>query len=625
MPTGPVSKIYATVASLVLIACGSGCSPRKHSAVGRPIESREAALRRAVEAAPKDPRPRLAWIAYLLDRHHLQDALAAAREASLRFPDTSSVKEALSEALFETARRDEAISVLRSVGSAYIGGQYRLASYLIRTGRREEGVRLAQRLPSSSESERFRQAEILLDGLRPDLAVAVLRRGSVRTSDSATALALALLSTGAYGEAARQLERLAANTAEPSVLFYFGAALRLSGQRSGLPDAEQSLLRATQLSPQDGLIAYELARTQLAQRHAADGLATLKRAAELAPEIPEIQRDLAGAYAQSHQPMDAALARGRYYRLLDDPFSVIKELSPFYHPGGAPAVGLLLASGRMEAREYAAAAAILTSLRQAHPNDPEVLWEVYHFHATLQRWPEANDALAALAKATPRDPEVLRERAELLERTSRFAELGPTLLDLRDASPSDAATHFSLGRYYAFWSTEPDRTRLAEQSLREAIRLNPDLVGASTQLGKLLLASDRLAEARSVFVDALDRAPEQLEALRGLGQVDTRLADAESARQAFQLGQQLQGDQERETTLHAPVDQRIGLPRSRRAFAAFFVRRGRLGKGMEQLEALEHQAPEDQETHRLLGALYGHARRFQRQSEELRSGGGSGR
>jgi tetratricopeptide (TPR) repeat protein len=74
----------------------------------------------------------------------------------------------------------------------------------------------------------------------------------------------------------------------------------------------------------------------------------------------------------------------------------------------------------------------------------------------------------------------------------------------------------------------------AELALQEQVARTPASAVAQQRLGTVYLLENRLGEAKGCFSRALKLDPDYVDALIGLGQVETREGDAESARKRFE-------------------------------------------------------------------------------------------
>src|SRR5262249_50265282 len=140
--------------------------------------------------------------------------------------------------------------------------------YLVQMGRREEGARLLEQAPGPlSPADAGRAGEICMEAMRPGTAVALLRPAAERNPDAAELQALfglSLILTGRYPEAVRVLDAVARQAPPfPTLLFYTGTALRLSGDPKRLPQAEAYLRAAAESAPDNGLYQYELGLCRL--------------------------------------------------------------------------------------------------------------------------------------------------------------------------------------------------------------------------------------------------------------------------------------------------------------------------------------------------------------------------
>lgn len=617
-------SLRLVLAAILLGSAGAACGPKPEPATPQALESvkAESRLRDLAKSRPSEPSPTLDLIAFLLDNQRPNDALDEARRARERFPEAPAVREALAEASFATGRMEEAIAELRSL-KTQSRHRLRLARLLVRSGRGAEAVRLLDEERPGTSGERLQLAQVFLDALRPDRAAATLKPGLRQATgnlDYQVTCGVALLSVGDYRGAVGVLQPAAhAQPEVPAVQFYLGSALRLSGDLSRLPAAETHLRRAAELSPKDALYHYELglARAQLRDRHGAE--TALTQAAELGPELPEAQRDLARILKILKKPVEAAAAQARYLRLVDDAPGAVKLLAPVFaaDPGNREA-GLALSAAQHASGKFKDAVATLDQLHQREPQEPTILWAQFRLRRSLQQYKEAAEALDALERLSPNDPTFLEERADLFERLSQYQQAEKLLVKLCDLEPASAFRRYRLGYGQALWFRDPAKQQEAEANLRKALELDPELPDAHYGLA-LVLQTSKPNEAIEHARRALDRRPANQDGLRVLARACQAAGDREGAEEAFGLLKKVQARAAEQGKLQLPVNQLRNVERSRMALARYHLRVGDYASATRELERLQHAFPANAEARSLLRPLYAHARRFQRHFEE-RSG-----
>ncbi len=106
-------------------------------------------------------------------------------------------------------------------------------------------------------------------------------------------------------------------------------------------------------------------------------------------------------------------------------------------------------------------------------------------------------------------------------------DAGATRVDVKTSR--DAKKRFDLGTYHRLRG-EYD---LAVVRLREALKLDPNMVDAWHDLGGILLLQGRQEDAERAFKTALAKAPQHVPSLRGLALVQARRGDYNSARRTL--------------------------------------------------------------------------------------------
>lgn len=631
MPTSPRSnKSLRTWRAAVVLAVGlsslASCRwarnvpPASHS--GEPASMAvETRLREEVRAATGDPRPRLELIQYLTTTGRHNDALDAAREAHVQFPDSGPVRAVLAQSLANTARYPEALEVYRPLAAISPAYAVEFASTLMRAGREREAGAVISRLPVVRGGLALRAAQVALDALRPDVAVKLLGRKDPDAQPSpevSTHLGLALMLDGRYAQAAKELARAADMAPPPAALhYYLGTALRLSGSAARLKEAEEHLAQAAELEPGNPALQYELGLAHAQLRDWKSARVALEEAGRLGGGVPEIQRDLARVRARTGDNTGAALARSLYRWAVADGPGGVRELEPVYRRDPTNTkVALAMAEAYYDARRYTETREILYSLRKREPRNPDVLWALARAERAMEHNKEALQALDDLAALSPGDLMVLRQRAEILRRVSRLTEVEQLATQLRDREPLNPVRHYELGQFLALYSQRADRLPLAEASLRKAAELDPTLAAAHYQLAQLFMNARRTREAVDEARRALDLEPANLDALRLLGQLYKTAGEARNSEDTFRLFRRLNATASELKRLELPSTLERATPAEHVALARAYLRSSRRAEAIRELEAADAATSSlEPAARQLLASLYGHGRRFQRQFE----------
>lgn len=581
---------------------------------------REAEFRDAIQKAPLDRMARLRYLDFLLDQKRNLDALDVCRDAAKALPNDPAIRAALAETLAGTGRVTEAIRVLTPASPAETALRLQLAGLLVRNGEPDRAVPIIQSIGNPSRDQALSSALLLIDARRPGLAVNVLRpfiQAGV-TGELLNSYGFALLQNGQYAEAVKVLRQAITESPEiPTLHYYAGSALRLAGRSADLPAAIAEMQQATDRVPTDALFQYELAQGWIRRGSWQEAQQALEQAANQGADFPEIQRDLSKTGEKTGQPIPAAIARARYLQAVDDAPAAVKVLQPLaaQHPSDTK-LGLVYSVALHAAGKFPEATAVVERLRKLRPEDTDILWSQYHLQTELKQSDQALATLGALESRLGHDPALLKERAATLQRLARYQEAEELLIQLRDLQPDDPTHHYNLGHSLSLWSTRPDAKKLAETELKRAVELRPDYSEAMYALGQLALGQGKPAEAVSHLRRALDFTPAHPDALRLLGRTYLQMGDKARSEESFQLFRAVKARSDERSRLELPVQQLRDIHRSRLALSRFHLRTGDLTAATRELEIIAHYFPGDVETHRLLGPLYGHARRFQRQFEE---------
>jgi tetratricopeptide (TPR) repeat protein len=110
--------------------------------------------------------------------------------------------------------------------------------------------------------------------------------------------------------------------------------------------------------------------------------------------------------------------------------------------------------------------------------------------------------------------------------------------------------HFAAVHYLqaeALLKLEPPDAVSAERHLLRALQLDPSLVQAHLELGKIDLNSDRLTDAATELESVVARAPEIAEAHYQLGRAYQRLKRRNEAQEQFSRFERLQREQREQT------------------------------------------------------------------------------
>jgi predicted Zn-dependent protease len=144
---------------------------------------------------------------------------------------------------------------------------------------------------------------------------------------------------------------------------------------------------------------------------------------------------------------------------------------------------------------------------------------------------------AAVEKAARRAPHAVSyARAEGAYLAGRYADAAGLFEAYTADHPENAWGFYMLGLSY--W--KDGACDAAEAALRDALALRPDHLKSKINLGRVLLAQDRAADALPFLEEAVAAAPDNVAAYRVLGRIYHELGQCEEAQQAY--GSALQRD-----------------------------------------------------------------------------------
>ena len=225
------------------------------------------------------------------------------------------------------------------------------------------------------------------------------------------------------------------------------------------------------------------------------------------------------------------------------------------------------------------------------------LSQLYH---RLGRQGEATEAARRARRLHPdlevRDPvlaSVMEEAVSLVGYQTRARDAERAFDPLRaeallrrviEIRPEDASLHYNFANHLS----RQGRLREAEESYRQALKLDAGHAASLVNLGILVAQDGKLGEATSLFEKAIEREPAHAGALLGLGNVATAEGRLDEAVRLFERA--LASDPDR--------------PDSHYALARALAARGEIEDALEHfLDALEG-APERGDIHLELAALY---------------------
>jgi predicted Zn-dependent protease len=237
------------------------------------------------------------------------------------------------------------------------------------------------------------------------------------------------------------------------------------------------------------------------------------------------------------------------------------------------------------------------------PLQPRLWLDLARVHRARRAFNEEANALARGRALSPGWGDLSRELSESLQRLERYDEAQRVLEEAMAASPLDAVNHCSLADL--LWRRGRDPRAL--ELLMQAIRINPDLDGAWSQLQEYLPPGDdraislaeeltkvRAGETAS-WLRLAEMLPEAAHEKR-LGLVDRALALNPRQVEAHSMRAWLLADggryDEALTACQPPIFGRT-VPRALRARAAWVLaRKGNLPAAVKALQTLTEEEPD---------------------------------
>ena len=315
-------------------------------------------------------------------------------------------------------------------------------------------------------------------------------------------------------------------------------------------------------------------------RRIPEALAALSHAAALDPHSPTAALALAELLDEQHLPSKAL---GFYVRSLSlRPDSLPALLGLGHAAVGADLPKYAVPAYRRATEKAPQNADAWIGLGQAEAQEPDLIQAaVSAFQKARQLAPGRTDFSADYANA------VLKSNAANTGPGSPGADAEALLRGRIAAVPGDSLAHYLLGTLLVRQTASPTSQAAAEAETRTALALSPENPLAEIQLAHLLLEKHEALGAIRLLTSALAATPDNVPALRTLGQAYARTGQAQRA-------------------------------------AAVFARAGALtalNSEIKRLRAQEKTQPLDGAVHARLAALYrrkGGGRRCRRRAEHGR-------
>lgn len=173
--------------------------------------------------------------------------------------------------------------------------------------------------------------------------------------------------------------------------------------------------------------------------------------------------------------------------------------------------GLAAARCRINAGEFPAAMSAIASLRARFPGDADVLYT-----AAKAYMKAFNDATFEMYQKTASSYRVHELSAEIFETQNRYPEAIAEYRKAIEANPSAPDLHFRLGRALLMAGHGDENLESARGEFEAELKLSPEDSASEFQIGQILLAEGRKAEAPARFERALALSPDFPEAMIAL-------------------------------------------------------------------------------------------------------------
>ncbi|MBI1897343.1 MAG: tetratricopeptide repeat protein [Acidobacteria bacterium] len=174
--------------------------------------------------------------------------------------------------------------------------------------------------------------------------------------------------------------------------------------------------------------------------------------------------------------------------------------------------GIALVQCQLGGNRIDEAQATAAKLRAAFPNDADVLYQLARLH--MRAW---NDIVYEMFQKAPASFRVNQISAEIFETQANYPAAIAEYRKAIEKNPRALNLHFRLGRALLLNSHAREALAQALQEFEAELALNPHDAAAEYQIGQILTAQQKPAEAARRYQRALELAPDFPEALLALG------------------------------------------------------------------------------------------------------------
>lgn len=173
--------------------------------------------------------------------------------------------------------------------------------------------------------------------------------------------------------------------------------------------------------------------------------------------------------------------------------------------------GLALTQCLIARKDFNGAAPVVARLEREFPKDADVLYESARLH--MRAW---NEAVLRMYQNTPASFRVNQLSAEIFETQGRYGEAVAEYRKAIAKNPVALNLHFRLGRALLLESHAPAALEAAQKEFEAELKLNPSDAAAEYEIGQILTAREKAAEAAPHFARAAEISPDFPEALVAL-------------------------------------------------------------------------------------------------------------
>ncbi len=216
-----------------------------------------------------------------------------------------------------------------------------------------------------------------------------------------------------------------------------------------------------------------------------------------------------------------------------------RDFEQLAEPSFTKMLGLAAVECTSATNHAAEAFALLAKLEGRFPADPDVLYESAKLHR--KAW---DSAVTALYVKTPASYRVNQLSGEIFESQGNYREAAAQYAKAIDKAPEALNLHFRLGRCLLLDSPSLANLNQALAEFERELKLNPSDAIAQFEIGQVLSALQKPAEALHYYERALELRPEFTDALIVVGRSRAQAGQYDKAIELFTKAVTLQPDNE---------------------------------------------------------------------------------